>query len=422
MRTPNTAHDSQGNRMTGGWPRPGALVLAGGIIMGVALGVRHVQGLFLLPVTIEHGWSRELFAIAIAAQNLVWGLSQPLAGMAADLVGARKVLVGGVLLYAAGVLGMAWADGPVLFILSAGLLAGVGQAGTTFGVVYPALSRLASPERQGWVLGAAGAVGGLGQFVLVPLAQQLISRLGWHGALLLLGTLIAASLPLTAWLDDRASGTAAAQASPRGVAPLLAAVREAFGHQGFWLLTLGFFACGFQLAFIGNHLPAYLLDRGLSPQAGAAALATVAAANVAGIYYCGLLGSRLRRKYLLAGIYVLRSVAMALFVLLPASTWGAILFAAAMGFLWLGTVPLTNGVLGQVFGVHYLSTLFGFVFLSHQLGSFLGVWLGGRVFDATGSYEPIWLAAIGLGLVAAALHWPINDRQLIRPAAARLPA
>lgn len=395
------------------WPGAAALVLAGGIVMGVALGARHVQGLFLLPITLDRGWSRELFAFAIAVQNLAWGLSQPLAGMAADLLGARKVLLGGVLLYAAGLLGMAWADGPVLFLLSAGLLAGIGQAGTTFGVVYPALSRLAAPGQQAWVLGAAGAVGGLGQFILVPVTQQLIGHINWQGALWSLAIMMALTLPLALRLDDRspAGGSSGAR---RNAVGLVAAIREAFAHQGFWLLTLGFFTCGFQLAFIGNHLPAYLLDRGLSPQAGAAALAAIAAANVAGVYFCGALGGRFRPKYVLAAIYVVRSVAMALFVLLPVSAWSALLFAAAMGLLWLGTVPLTNGVLGQVFGVHYLSTLFGFVFLSHQLGSFLGVWLGGRLFDATGSYQAVWLISIALGVVAAALHWPINDRRIVR--------
>lgn len=403
------------------WPSAFSLVLAGGIVMGVALGARHVQGLFLLPVTLDRGWSRELFALAIAVQNLVWGVSQPLAGMAADLLGARRVLVGGVLLYGLGLVGMAWADGPLLFMLSAGVLAGIGQAGTTFGVVYPALSRLAAPGQQAWVLGAAGAVGGLGQFVLVPVTQQLISHINWQGALWSLAVLTAFTLPLALRLDDRAAA-GAGSGPKRSAVGLMAAVREAFAHQGFWLLTLGFFTCGFQLAFIGNHMPAYLLDRGLSPRVGAAALAAIAAANVLGVYLCGSLGGRFRPKYVLAAIYVARSVAMVLFVLLPVSVWSTMLFAVAMGLLWLGTVPLTNGVLSQVFGVHYLSTLFGFVFLSHQLGSFFGVWLGGRLYDTTGSYEAVWLIAIALGAVAAALHWPINDRQIVRASAAGAPA
>lgn len=399
---------------TSSWThRPGNLVLAGGLLLGVALGVRHVLGLFLLPVTLERGWSRELFGFAIALQNLVWGISQPLAGMAADLYGTRRVLLTGVVLMAVGYLGMSWVAQPGLFILFAGVLVGIGQSGTTFGVVYPALSRLTAPEQRGWVLGAAGAVGGLGQLVMVPIAQLLILQVSWQGALALLALLTASALPLVASLDDRGSTSA----SSRSTLGLQTAVGEAFAHRGFWLLTLGFFACGFQLSFIGNHLPAYLLDRGMSARMGAAALASIAAANVFGIYIAGVLGNHLRRKYLLAGIYVARAAAMTLLVMLPPSTWGTLLFCAGMGLLWLGTVPLTNGVLGQVFGIQYLSTLFGFVFLSHQLGSFLGVWLGGRVFDTTGSYTLIWLIAIGLGLFSAALHWPIDDRQLVRTAA-----
>lgn len=401
--------------------QPMALVLAGGVIMGIALGVRHAQGLFLLPITLEQGWSREFFGLAIALQNLAWGLSQPLAGVAADLYGARRVLVAGVVLYALGLAGMALAPGPWLFAASAGLLAGIGQSGTTFGVVYPALSRLTSPEQRGRVVAAAGAVGGLGQFVLVPVVQQLIDALSWQGSLLVLALVTLGVAPLAMRLNDRAAGTAPVAAGAPA-SSLMAAIREAFQHRGFWLLTLGFFACGFQLAFIGNHLPAYLLDRGFSPTVGAAALASIAAANVLGIYVCGALGARFRGKYVLAGIYIARSAAMALFVLLPLQAWGVILFAVSMGFLWLGTVPLTNALIGQVFGVRYLSTLFGFVFLSHQLGSFLGVWLGGRVYDATGSYELIWLLAMILGLVAAAFHWPINDRPLPRLAAAQVPA
>ncbi len=386
------------------------LVLAGGMVMGLALGVRHVQGLFMLPMTQDRGWTRESFALALAVQNLVWGLAQPFTGMLADRFGATRVVAAGLLLYALGLAGMAWAPGTTALVLTAGVCIGIALSGTAFGVVYAALSRLVAPERRGWALGLAGAVGGIGQFALVPGAQGLIAGWGWAAALGVLSVTAALLLPLAWPLDDRA-GRAGPQADSL---PLGRAVREAFAQPGFWLLNLGFLACGFQLAFIASHLPAYLLDRGLRAADGVAALAIIALANVAGTYCAGLLGARWSRKRLLAGVYLARSAAMALFLLAPLSSASLYAFAATMGFLWLGTLPLTNGIVAQVFGVRYLGTLFGFVFLGHQIGGFLGVWLGGLVFEATRSYEPVWFAAMALGVLAAALHWPIDERPLVR--------
>ncbi|MCY1516262.1 oxalate/formate antiporter family transporter [compost metagenome] len=296
---------------------------------------------------------------------------------------------------------------------------GVALSGTAFAVIYGALSRLVPPERRSWALGVAGAVGGLGQFTLVPAAQWLIGGWGWVAALLTFAVASAMLLPLAFLLREPGSPPRGA-AAPDAGQPLSAAIREAFSQPGFWLLNLGFLACGFQLAFIGTHLPAYLMDKGLRAADGVAALAIIALANVMGTYVCGLLGGRHRRKYLLAGIYLIRAGAIALFVLLPLSTWTVYVFAAVMGFIWLGTVPLTNGLISQVFGVRYITTLFGFVFFGHQLGSFLGVWLGGIVFEATRSYDLIWLGAMALGVLSAALHWPIDDREIrrIRPAGA----
>lgn len=396
------------------------LVLAGGIVMGLALGVRHVQGLFLLPVTLDRGWSRETFAFAMAVQNLVWGIAQPFTGMVADRFGSAKVIAGGVALYALGLFFMAHAASPAAFLWSAGVCVGIALSGTAFGTVYGALSRLVAPERRSWALGLAGAVGGLGQFVMVPTAQELIGALNWSGALAAFAVIMMVIVPLACLLRDRPQPRRSGNA---GVAdmPMSAAVREAFSHPGFWLLNLGFVACGFQLAFVATHLPAYLLDKGMRPADAVAALAIIALTNIAGTYGWGLLGGRRRKKYLLSGIYLARTAAMALFVLLPLSPWSVYLFAAVMGFLWLGTVPLTNGLISQVFGVRYIATLFGFVFLGHQLGSFFGVWLGGYVFEATRSYDLIWLGAMALGVLAAALHWPIDDREIVRstPAAAR---
>jgi MFS family permease len=385
-------------------------VLAGGAVIGLALGIRHVQGLFLVPITMGHGWTRETFGLAIALQNLVWGAMQPFAGMLADRFGAAKVVLAGIVVYALGLLLMAHAGTPLGFTLSAGVLIGMGLSGTSFGVVYGAISRLAAPERRSWALGVAGAVGGVGQFVMVPTAQGLLGTVGWVMALVIMAAVMALSLPLAAPLRERALTTAA----PGAHQSMGAAIREAFAHPGFWLLNLGFLTCGFQLAFIGAHMPAYLLDKGLTGRHGMVALALIAAANIVGTYYCGALGGLFRRKYLLSLLYLIRTAAIALFILLPLSPATLYAFAIVMGLLWLGTVPLTNGLLSQMFGVRYIGTLFGFVFLGHQVGAFLGVWLGGVVYDHLHSYDAIWFGAMALGVVAALLHWPIDDRQVAR--------
>ncbi|MGW9065032.1 MFS transporter [Achromobacter animicus] len=395
------------------------LVLAGGVVMGLALGVRHVQGLFLLPVTMDRGWSRETFAIALAVQNLTWGIVQPFTGMIADRYGSAKVIAGGLVFYALGLAGMAHATTPAAFMWTAGVCIGIALSGTAFAAIYGALSRLVPPERRSWALGVAGAVGGLGQFTMVPAAQWLIGGWGWVAALLVFAMVLMILLPLAVPLREPANRVRDA-AAPDANLSLSDAIREAFTRPGFWLLNLGFLACGFQLAFIGTHLPAYLMDKGLRASDAVAALAIIALTNVMGTYVCGILGAHHRRKYLLAGIYLVRTAAIALFVLVPLSTWSVYAFAAVMGFVWLGTVPLTNGLISQVFGVRYITTLFGFVFFGHQVGSFLGVWLGGVVFEATRSYDLIWLGAMALGVLSAALHWPIDDREIqrARPAGA----
>lgn len=395
---------------------PVTMVVAGGLVMGLALGVRHAQGIFLVPVTLEQGWSRETFGFAIAVQNLMWGLAQPFTGMIADRFGARRVIAAGLALYGVGLFAMANAASPMAFTLSAGVCIGIALSATSFGVVYGALSRLMPPARRNWALGLAGAVGGLGQFFLVPTAQGLIDSLGWAGALLALALLCALLLPCAWPLDDQPGHAGMHEQSLR------TALAEAFRHRGFWLLNLGFLACGFQLAFIAAHLPAYLQDKGLPASTAVAGLAVIALSNVVGTYLCGLLGGLFRRKYLLCGIYLLRSAAMALFVLLPLSSGSLYLFCAVMGLVWLGTVPLTNGLVAQVFGLRYLTTLFGFVFFGHQLGAFFGVWLGGYVFDVTRSYDLIWGVGIALGVMAAALHYPINDREILRPGPMPVPA
>ena len=396
------------------WRSPLAIVLCGGTIMGLSLGVRYVQGLFQLPVVADRGWTRETFAFAMAIQNLAWGVAQPLTGMIADRFGAARVIGAGLVLYALGLAGMAWAATPAAFVWSAGVCIGVALSCTAFGAVYGALNRLLPPERRSWAMGLAGALGGFGQFALVPLAQGLIGRWGWASALMVLAAALAAVLPLAFPLRETRIAAVVTSAPELG---LRAAMREAFGHRGFWLLNAGFTACGFQLAFIATHLPAYLLDKGLQPANAVAALAIIALTNTAGTYCFGLLGARFRRKNILSTIYLIRTAAMALFVLLPLSPASLYVFAAVMGFIWLGTLPLTNGIVGQVFGVRHIGTLFGFVFFGHQFGSFLGVWLGGVVFVHTHSYDLVWLLAMALGALAALLHLPIDDRELARPRA-----
>jgi MFS family permease len=391
------------------WNTPLAMVLAGGMIMGLALGMRHVQGLFLIPMTTAHGWTRQQFGLAMALQNLSWGLLMPFTGMIADKFGAAKVLAGGCLLYALGLYWMAHSSTSIELLLSCGLAIGAALSATSFGTVYGALSKLVATERQGWALGFAGAVGGLCQFAMVPTTQGLVSSNGWLFALVAMAVVMVAATPLSsALIVDTAAASGHKQQS------LQEALREAFSHKGFWLLNFGFMACGFQLAFIAGHLPAYLLDKGMNGRSAVIALSIIALTNVAGTYYSGVLGMKYRRKHLLAANYLLRSVVITAFVLLPLSEWTLYTFAAIMGLLWLGTAPLTNGMVSQVFGVKYLTTLFGFVFVGHQVGGFLGSWLGGVVFDLTKSYDLVWLGSIGIGLIAAALHWPIDDRPVMR--------
>ncbi|BCO29676.1 MFS-type transporter YhjX [Rhodoferax lithotrophicus] len=364
MKTANKANDGQHHA----W----GYVVAGGLIMGLALGIRHATGIFQVPMTMGNGWTRETFGFSIAVQNLVWGLAQPFTGMLADRFGAARVMAVGLLFYAIGLVLMSISTTPWAFTLSAGLCIGIALSGTSFGVIYGAISRMTPLDRRSWALGLAGAVGGLGQFVMLPLAQGLINWLTWSGALVALALACAMFLPLVLPLRDKQPPNMGHGAEQT----MREALTEAFHHRGFWLLNLGFLACGFQLAFIASHLPAYLLDKGMSANTAVAGLAIIALSNVAGSYCCGLLGGLYRRKYLLSGIYLVRSIAMALFVVLPLTSWSLYLFCAVMGFIWLGTVPLTNGLVSQVFGVKYITTLFGFVFFGHQLGAFWGVWLG----------------------------------------------
>ena len=393
------------------WQQRWLIVLAAGAVMGAALGVRHVQGLFLQPVTLDQGWSREVFGFTLAMQNLVWGLAQPFTGMIADRFGSMKVILPGMLLYALGLFATAHSSSAAEFLLGNGFLIGIALSGTAFGAVYGALSRIFPAEHRSWALGVAGSIGGLGQFCMVPFVQNLLDGMGWVSALLVLCAVMALMSPLVFWLRD---GNGAIRWPESGELTMGEAIREACAHRGFWLLNLGFLACGFQLAFIAGHMPAYLMDKGMGPREAGIALAVISLANIIGTYLSGYLGGLMRRKYLLSVIYLVRSAAMILFVALPVNEVTVYAFSFVMGLIWLGTVPLTNGLVSQIFGVRYITTLFGIVFFGHQLGAFLGVWLGGYVFDLTKSYDLLWFGSIALGLLAAALHMPINDANVVR--------
>jgi MFS family permease len=397
------------------WRTPGVVLLCGGIILTLAMGTRQGFGLFLQPMTFDLGWSRETFAFAMALQNLIWGASQPFFGMIADRKGAGRVLVAGAALYATGLVLMAMSTTGGQFGLATGLFIGLAQGCTTFSIVFGVVSRIFPPERRSMALGLSSAAGSFGQFAMLPYTGTLISEFGWFNALLTLAVSAALIAPLAYALVERREGpTGSTQAQSVGEA-----VREAFAHKSFLLLTAGYFVCGFQLAFITIHFPAYLVDKGLSANVGMFALALVGLFNIFGSFASGALGAKYTKKYLLSAIYLSRSVVIALFILTPVSEGSVYLFSAAIGLLWLSTVPLTNGVIGGIFGVAYMSTLSGFVFFSHQIGSFIGVWLGGYLFDHTGSYQVVWMISIGLGVFAALVNLPIEERLIERAPAPR---
>lgn len=361
-------------------------------------------------MSLDLGWGRETFSFAIALQNLVWGLAMPLAGAIADRFGAARVVFAGGLAYTLGLWTMAHSASALAFNLAAGLLVGLGLACTGFGVVLSVVARAFPLPTRSLAVGIAGACGSFGQFAMLPWGQALITHFGWMTALLVLAAGAFLMVPLGAAL---AGGN---RASEENEQPIAAALAEATAHRGFWFLTASFFVCGFQTVFVMTHLPAYLVDRGLAAADGMRALATIGLFNVAGSYAAGVLGARYSKKFLLAWIYVIRAVAITAFISMPISAPSLYLFAAVLGFTWLGTVPLTNSLVGQIFGVKFLSTLFSIAFLGHQLGAFAGAWAGGAVFDLTGSYLPVWLAAIALSVLAAALCVPIDERAIKRVA------
>jgi MFS family permease len=393
------------------WRSRNAVIVAGCLIALITFGARTSFGLFTEPLSVLRGWDRETFALAIAIQNLLWGVGQPFAGAIADRYGAARVLAAGGVVYALGVALMSASTTGSTVALSGGVLVGLGLSGGSFTIVIAAFARLVPEDRQSWAMGLATAMGSLGQFVFAPLGQAFISSYGPATALVLIGGCVALVPVLAVALSG--GETTAERTEPSSVA-----IREALTHPSYLLLTSGFFVCGFHIAFVSTHLPPYLTQLGLGTALAAWALALIGLFNVVGAYGAGVLGGVYSRRLLLSAIYASRAAAFALFVLLPATPATVLLFSAAIGLLWLSTVPLTSGLIAVMFGTRHLGLLFGVVFLSHQIGAFVGVWLGGAVYDATGAYDLMWWLSIALGMAAAVVHLPISERPAARPATA----
>lgn len=389
------------------------LILCAAVTLGISIGLRQSLGLFLTPISLDLGLGREVFALGVGLMNLVWGLLAPFAGALSDRYGTGRVAVAGGFAYAGGLLVMTVSgDGGQLIL--GGLLIGVGLSGTGFTVVLGAVGRAVPAERRSQALALTSVGGSIGQFAALPFAHVLIEQFGWAFSLVVLAGTALLMMAL-------AAGMARAEPPQEEGATqgLGESLREAWDHRGFWLLTIGFFVCGFHLAFVAVHLPAYLADAGMPSWLGATALTIVGIGNIIGTAACGWLGARYPKALVLSLLYLARAAIFLLFLLLPLSETSVLIFAATMGLLWLGTVPLTSGLVAAIFGPAYMSTLFGIVFLSHQVGGFLGAWMAGWLYDRFASYDAMWWLSVALALVSAALHWPIDERPLARLRAAR---
>jgi MFS family permease len=387
------------------------VLLCGAAIVTLSMGIRHGFGLWLQPITQAQGWTRETFAFAIAVQNLSWGVFGIFAGMIADRFGAFRVIIAGAVLYALGLAGMALAATGMLFTLTAGVLIGAAQAGTTYAVIYGVIGRNISAEKRSWAMGVAAAAGSFGQFLMVPTEGFLISSLGWQQALLALSAAVLLIVPLAFGLREKTTPGAAPVKREQTIAQ---ALKEAFKYPSFQLLMAGYFVCGFQVVFIGVHMPSYLRDKSMPPEVASYALALIGLFNVFGTYAAGALGQRMPKKNILAGIYFGRALVIAIFIAAPLTPLSVYVFAAVMGTLWLSTVPPTNAAVAQIFGIQHLSMLSGFIFFSHQIGSFMGVWLGGYLYDRNGSYDIVWYLTIALGIFAGLVNLPVREAPIVR--------
>lgn len=395
------------------WRTPTIIILAGCLITIVSFGTRAGFGLWLDPMSKSLGWGREVFSLAVAIQVLIWGAAQPFAGLLADKYGNARVLSVGAVLYAVSVYLMAISDTPGSLYLSAGLLLGLGLAGASFSIVLAAFGRMVPEERRSTALGIGTAAGSMGQFLIVPVSQFLIAEFDWQTALIIASAFPLLIIPLSMALAGKSEFDGIGVDQSVG-----AAIREASRHSGYILLVIGFFVCGFHVTFIQVHLPPYITDAGMDAYVGAWAIAIVGLLNIAGSLAAGMLGDKYSKKYLLSGLYFTRAVAIAIYIMIPPTVVTTLVFAGVMGLLWLSTVPLTSGLVAQMFGPRYMGMLFGFVFFSHQVGAFLGVWLGGKLYDSTGSYDVVWWLGVALGVVAALIHFPINEKRVARLAEA----
>ncbi|MEP4379203.1 MAG: MFS transporter [Alphaproteobacteria bacterium] len=382
---------------------------AGAFLLAVVLGVRQVLGMYLVPMTIDLGWSRELFGIAMGLQNLVWGASQPFIGGLADRYGSGRVIVGGAICYALGVLGMASAITPTELLISGGVLIGLGMSGVGMAVVYGAVARMVAPEKRTYAMAIVSTIGALGPFLLPPVTQIVIGGFGWEVSLVATAGVVALMIPLGAMIRGRADNEAGA--APQSWTQALGEARK---NRGYLLLVAGFFVCGFHVTFIGTHLPGFVAWCGLAATVGGWALFMIGGGNIIGTFTAGVLSNRFKQKNLLSLIYLARAALIAWMMLMPKTELTIYIFSGVFGLLWLSTVPLTSGVVARIFGARHLGMLFGLVFFSHQIGAFLGAWLGGLNFDVTGDYNAVWFTSILLGLLAAALHWPIRDEPVER--------
>jgi MFS family permease len=395
------------------------VILACGCLIGVlGFGPRTGMGFLLTPISSAHGWGRDLFALALAIQMLLWGAAQPLAGAMADRFGAAPVLSVGALLYALGLATMAYAGTPAMLHLTAGVMIGFGLAGSSFTVVIGAFGKLMPPQWRSLAFGAGTAAGSFGQFLFSPLAVALIDGYGWQRTLVIFAAIVLLIMPLSLALATPRGAGAGTGATAPSQQSLAQALTEAFGHRSYWLLVLGFFTCGFQIFFIAVHLPAYLVDRGLPAEIGGWTLGVIGLFNIVGAIAAGWLSAFMPKRYLLSFIYFARAVAILVYIMLPPSAAVTLIFGAVLGLLWLSTVPPTSGLVTVMFGTHWLATLFGFAFFSHQVGGFLGVWLGGLLFERTGSYDAVWWLAILFGLLSAAINLPIVEKPVQRLAVA----
>ena len=400
-----------------GWRTPAVIIACGCLMAILTFGPRSTFGFFLQPMSNELGWGRDVFALAVALQNLIWGAVQPFAGAVADRYGTIRSLWVGAILYAAGLVLMAYSTTPGMLTLSAGVLIGFGLAGASFTIVLAAFGKLLPQEWRSFAFGAGTAAGSFGQFLFSPLAVALLGAVGWHNTLIVFAVMVLFCLPLAFAVATPAQDQSAAANAVRPQS-FREALGEAFGHGSYILLVLGFFTCGFHVAFITTHLPPYLLDKGLDAKWGGWVIAFIGLFNIIGSIAAGILGGKLPKRYLLSAIYFLRAVAITGFLLVPVTPTSALVFGAAMGVLWLSTVPLTSGLVALMFGVRYMATLFGFVFFSHQVGAAVGVWLGGLLYEQTGSYDVVWWLGAALGIVAGLVNLPIREQPVQRLAAA----